>query len=279
MSYNLNADKLRHPLLKKLLADLMPLFTEQGVKYFIIGATARDILMEIYGKDLGRRTQDIDIAIAIKSWNDYDKIETEILSLKSFTKDNKQKQRFIYMNEFQIDLIPFGKIADEQNRIFWPPDENFAMSVLGFEEANKNSIEVKIDHHNLKVASLESIFVFKLIAWKDRNFAGNKDADDIGFILQNYLPINEERAAHNYYTEVFEVEDFSIVQGSAVLLGKDISTLLKNNSSGIVEIKSIIETELAKRESSRLLNQIIETNKISYDELYRSLSMLNMHLR
>lgn len=130
----------------------------------------------------------------------------------------------------------------------------------------------------MKVASLAGIFLLKLVAWKDRYLIGNKDAEDIGFILQNYLPINEERAALEHYEAVYELEDFSIVKGSAALLGVDVSFLLADHQNAKKELRKIIKTEMDKELKSSLFNQIIETNSISFDEIREAMNLFYMKL-
>lgn len=67
------------------------------------------------------------------------------------------------------------------------------MSVLGYDAIEKDLVEVSFeDNLKVKVASLTGIFILKIRAWKDRHLQGNKDAEDIGFILQYYLTINEQ---------------------------------------------------------------------------------------
>lgn len=139
MSYKISSEKIDHPLLKPLLEELIPFFKQQGVKFFVIGATARDIILEINGEQSGRRTQDIDIAITIDKWEQFEKISVELTKLDRFSKDKTQKQRFLYLNEFQLDIVPYGAIMGENDKIYWPPDQTFAMNVLGYNEAQKRN--------------------------------------------------------------------------------------------------------------------------------------------
>src|SRR5690606_12175823 len=146
-------------------------------------------------------------------------IENEITQLNNFEKDPKQQQRFLYLKDFQMDIVPYGGITTAEDKIFWPPDQSFAMTVLGFQEAEKDLVRVKIDDTlEIDIVSLAGIFLLKLVAWKDRHHKGNKDADDMGFILQNYLNIHEERAAMEHYEEVYEIEDFTTTKAGAALL-------------------------------------------------------------
>lgn len=280
MDYNLSSEKLEHPLLKKLLDELIPVFQKLEIKFFIIGATARDIIMELHGEKSGRRTQDIDIAIAIDKWEEFSTIEKEITQLPNFKKDLKQQQRFLYLKDFQLDIVPYGGITTAEDKIFWPPDQSFAMTVLGFEEAEKDLVRVKIDDTlEIDIVSLAGIFILKLVAWKDRHHKGNKDADDMGFILLNYLNIHEERAVMEYYEEVYEIEKFSITKAGAALLGIDINILLSDNKTNKVKLKVIIETEINSKENSVLFNQILETNHIKFDDILDCFQILNQKIK
>lgn len=280
MDYNLSSEKLEHPLLKKLLDELIPVFLKLEIKFFVIGATARDIIMELHGEKSGRRTQDIDIAIAIDKWEEFSTIEKEIIQLPNFNKDLKQQQRFLYLKDFQLDIVPYGGITTAEDKIFWPPDQSFAMTVLGFEEAEKDLLRIKIDDTlEIDIVSLAGIFILKLVAWKDRHHKGNKDADDMGFILLNYLNIHEERAAMEYYEEVYEIENFSITKAGAALLGVDINILLSDNKTNKVKLKAIIETEINSKENSVLFNQILETNHIKFDDILDCFQILNQKIK
>lgn len=275
-NHKINSRALNHPLMGSLLAELVPIFDSLGLRYYIIGATARDIVMEIYGEAPGRRTKDIDFAIAVNNWGDFETLETSILSNSNFTK-SQAKQQFIYLDEIEVDLVPYGKLA-KNDKIFWPPDETIAMSILGFKEAEKSLITTEIDGLEIEVASLASIFLLKLIAWNDRYLGGNKDADDLGFVLQNYLPVNEERAATKYYDEVYEIENFSIIKGGAAILGIDVSGLIGENDHVKNVVKELVNNQVEEGLESPLFNQIIETNSISFDEVMAALIIFNKTL-
>tara|TARA_R110000868_G_scaffold159110_1_gene387613 strand:- start:27284 stop:28129 length:846 start_codon:yes stop_codon:yes gene_type:complete len=273
MSLVISSHKLTHPLLKPILIELSAYFKQAGISFFVIGATARDIVMELHNEKSGRLTHDLDIAITVNDWEQWQKVEGDIVKLENFTKDPNQKQRFIYKGEFQLDIMPFGDIMKQDSKIFWPPDENFAMSVLGFDAAAGASLKVTIDQEiEIQIASLCGIFLLKIIAWKDRHHKSNKDADDIGFILENYLTINEERAAVQHYKDIYDEDDFTVVKGGAKLLGIDITEILKDYPKDLTSFKQILIDTLKMEERSVLINQIIETHKtLSYEEVLESI--------
>ncbi len=265
MSYSISSDEFQHPLLKPILEKLTTYFSDVDIRFYVIGATARDIIMEIHGEKSGRATHDLDIAIAISDWKEYKTIEEGIVNIDDFEKDTTQKQRFIFREVFELDIVPFGDIMKEDDKIFWPPDESFAMSVLGFSEVGDVTTEVNIDGNlSVNVASLAGIFILKISAWSDRNHKTNKDADDIAFVINNYLSINEERAATEYYDQIYN-DDFSPIKAGAKLLGYDTAKILMESSK--TKISEIISTEISKEEESILINQILETHRIfKYNE-------------
>lgn len=107
---------------------------------------------------------DLDIAIAINDWSAFDVLATQIMSLPNFTKDTKQQQKFLYKSNFEIDIVPYGGIKNQNDKIYLPPDESsFAMTVLGFEEVEDSLLKIQIDEEvNFEIVSLEGVFLLKL---------------------------------------------------------------------------------------------------------------------
>lgn len=280
MSCNISSEDLNNPLLKELLQKLTDYFQSIGSDFYIIGATARDIILSgIHKQDSTRRTADLDIAIAIKDWDKFDQISKELCNIDGFHKSNKQKQLFWYKRDFKLDIVPFGEVAKADNNIYWPPEEVFAMSVVGFTEVADNTLEITIDNNlSVKVASLPGIFILKLAAFNDRKNETNKDADDLAFIIKNYLEINIERAVAEHY-DIYDALKFNTFTAGATLLARDIKTILGGNKETVNAFIQIIENELKMEDESQLLNQIIETHKtIEYDIAVDALNNLLQEL-
>ena len=280
MSCNISGEDLNNPLLKELLQKLADYFQSIGSDFYIIGATARDIILSgIHKQAPARRTADLDIAIAIKDWDKFKQISEELCKINGFSKDPEQTQRFKFRNIYEVDIVPFGEIAKADNKIYWPPEEQFAMSVAGYTEVADNTLNITIDNDlSVKVASLPGIFILKLTAFNDRKNATNKDADDLAFIIENYLSINEERAAAEHY-DIYEAENFNTFIAGATLLGRDIKSILGGNEETQNIFIQILEDELMLEEESPLINQIIETHKtIEYDIAVEALNSLLQEL-
>ncbi len=281
MSCNISGEDLNNPLLKELLQKLTNYFQSIGSDFYIIGATARDIILSgIHKQASARRTADLDIAIAIKDWDKFNQISEELCKMEGFTKDSKLTQRFNFQKVYDIDIVPFGEIAKADNNIYWPPEEQFAMSVAGYTEVADNTLDITIDNDlSVKVASLPGIFILKLAAFNDRKNETNKDADDLAFIIKNYLDINIERAAADHY-DIYKAENFNTFTAGATLLGRDIKSILGGNEETINTFIQIIEDELKLEEESPLINQIIETHKtIEYDIAVEALNSLLQELK
>ena len=280
MDYKVLSENIEHPLLKPVLEELIPVFEKRGIKFYIIGAVARDIILDLHDEKSERVTMDLDIAIAIDHWEDFDDISSDILSLSNFSKDEKQQQRFFFKEKFQVDIVPYGGIKDQNDQIFWPPDESFAMSVVGFEEAEKHLLPIEMDGSlKFNIVSLEGVFLLKLFAWKDRHNRENKDAEDLGFILNNYLNINRLMSFSEPYNKVYDLENFTELKAGAIILGIKLNELIAENPETQSKVKSLLQEEINKEEESQLFNQIIETNRnLKFDDVAEAIALINQEI-
>lgn len=63
---------------------------ELAIPYFIAGATARDIVLtHIFGIEVARATLDVDLAVAIESWEQFQLLKDRLLALDVFEEDKK----------------------------------------------------------------------------------------------------------------------------------------------------------------------------------------------
>jgi predicted nucleotidyltransferase len=281
MSYPISSNKFDNPLLKELLYRLTLYFDSIDTQFYIIGATARDIVLSaIHNQEPGRKTFDLDIAIAIPNWDDFEKIAVELCALDDFKKSTKQKQRFHYKDVYELDIVPFGEIAKEDQNIYWPPEEDHAMSVRGFSEVAKNTLALIIDEEfTIQVASLPGIFILKLIGWKDRHHKTAKDADDISFIIDSYLEINQDNLAEKNY-DIYHQDNYTTYNAGAILMGRDLKKLFAGQTETKNEVLAIIESELEEAERSILISHIMKSNSIlNYDQVYRALKSIVKELR
>ena len=249
-----------------LLEKLTDSFSRMEHDFFVIGATARDIVIqEMLNTSSRRKTRDLDLAIAVPNWQEFDKIKKSLIA-DGFEIDKDKQQRFYY-GDYEIDIVPYGYVAKEDDNIYWPPEETIAMSVKGFDEALSDAITVSIDDRfTIKIASLHGLFLLKLNAWMDRHLTTNKDAEDMSFILDNYLMANLDREA---YMEVYDWEEFDEFIAGGYWLANDLAKLLTKEQ--LIYYADRIDEEMKLEERSRLISQMLNSQSgLTYDQVKRT---------
>lgn len=257
MTYPISSNTIANPLLVDLLSVLSSCFNKAGNDFFVIGAASRDILrLYLEAEPSPRRTRDLDIAIAIDSWDDFYEI-SEMLIQNGFRKDSHMKQRFYFGAEkgadYELDVVPFGGVTAPGEKIYWPPEESPMMSVKGFASVLKDCVDVVVDNaFSFKNPSAPAFFVLKFDAWLDRHLLNDKDAKDMSFILANYYLHEITSPVH---LEVLDVlpDPFEPFVAGAYMIAKDIIPLLGKDV--LHSYVSDIEDELARGEQSQLLTQ------------------------
>lgn len=280
MSYHISSRQFNNPHLFQMLRILTEYFQTIHREFYVIGATARDIVLSgVYAQSTRRMTKDLDIAIAVSDWDTFQEVATGICRISGFQKSNRQKQRFYYEEKLILDIVPFGDIAGVDKHIFWPPEGTPVMSVAGFMEMTREALTVTVDEeYSILVASLPGIFVLKLIAWKDRCNEYNKDAHDIALLIEAYLEINMDRAVEAH-DDIFASSSFTTFTAGATLMGRDMRRILSNNESLRLQCQKIIEDEIEKGEYSLLINQVLETySLIRYEDILQALIKIKHEL-
>ena len=256
MSLNISSEKIDNPLLVDLLRQLNHTFSRIENDFFVIGATARDIILQVLANTSARRkTRDLDIAIAVMGWDKYNEVCSALIE-DGFEKAKHQAQRF-YFGDYEVDIVPYGAVAKADDNIYWPPEETIAMSVKGFDEVLKEAITVCVNNEfEIRIASLHGLFLLKLNAWLDRNIGTNKDAEDMWYIVDNYYFANEGRGVH---PEVYELDGFDLTVGGAYWMAHDIADILGKDK--LLYYRDILAKEASLEEESRLVVQILETHR------------------
>lgn len=225
---------------------------EFGCPVFIVGATARIILLEnIFGLNVGRATRDVDFAFALESWDQFRAIKQYMTTNSSFQESERIAHRLLFnspelASKIIVDLIPFGKIETELNKITWPPDMNVIMNVAGFSDALSAAIPVEVSPGlTIAVASIAGIAILKLFAWDDRGQENPKDAADLVSLLRGYHEAGNGDRIYEDALAVLESNSFDIELTGAWLLGSDAAVLASVQIR--TELRALIESERRSR--------------------------------
>src|SRR3984885_735315 len=119
--------QLRKPLSPLVLDPLKAVAqtaNSLGFRYFLAGATARDLILEnVFGRPPGRLTRDLDFGFALSDWKEFENLKATLISTGRFKAD-RAIQRVLYQHSADIsvgvDLFQFGGIQ-EGSQIRWPP--------------------------------------------------------------------------------------------------------------------------------------------------------------
>jgi predicted nucleotidyltransferase len=223
-----------------ILREIEEVSRRMNCPFFVVGATARDIILEHqFDIQSQRATVDIDIGVRMAGWDHFNELKNELIRSTKFS-PSKQKQRLVFKDNFPVDIIPFGVIADENGSITWPPDHDIRMSVAGFQESYQHSIAVKLSSNPeliVKVVSLAGLALLKLISWDDNPERQNRDASDLLFIIKHYLDAGNLDRLFDEGIDIVEVDTYDYDVASARFLGRDIATIsIPSTKNKLIEI-------------------------------------------
>jgi predicted nucleotidyltransferase len=195
---------------------------------------ARDIVLtNVYGIETGRATQDVDFAVAVANWNQFNVVKEKLVASGQFSPAEKAMHRLYYRatgvaTGYPLDILPFRGVELPPNRIAWPPDMDEVMNVIGYEEALANIVQVEVAKGLvIPVTSLPGLALLKVFAWTDRGHSDSKDALDLVTLLRTYNAAGNEDRLYGEELRLLEDAGFDPVAASPQLLGKDVRTIAK----------------------------------------------------
>ena len=181
----------------------------------------------------GGATRDVDFAIALADWSEFDAIKKEFVDSGDFQAAEDAAHRLHYQHHrfggaYPLDLIAFGAIENDGNTIAWPPDMAVVMNVIGYPEALKSAVQVDVGHR--LIVNVVSIPALAALAWNDRGLLDNKDAPDRFFLLRHYHEAGNTERLYEEAFQVLETCDYDVELSGAALLGFDIELILEEGT-------------------------------------------------
>lgn len=209
------------------------------IPFAVVGASARDIVMHhAFGAKVQRATLDVDFGIQLSDWEVFEEFK-KILIEARFSETNIQHQLFS-PSGMRVDIVPFGKIEDDEANISWPPSGEKVMNVLGFKEVCENAEIVRIREEpplDIPVASIEGIVLLKIVAWADRAVKEmrQKDAKDICYLIKNYEDIPEVMKSMFEDEKLMVTYDWDGNLAGAHLLGKNAGEIASIKTREVIQ--------------------------------------------
>jgi predicted nucleotidyltransferase len=227
------------PVRLEILRQVDRVARELALDYFVVGAMARDILLNgVFGLSAGRATRDVDLAVAVEGWPQFEAIKVRLVRTGAFVSDERAAQRLYHRaaserRDYPLDLVPFGGVERPGNKIAWPPDGSVVMNVAGYGEALASAVPVEVEPgFAVRVASLPGLAILKLVAWADRGIGDPRDAIDLATLLRRYGAAGNEDRLYGAEIGVLEVVNYDLDLAGARLLGMDAGRIAAPSTRG-----------------------------------------------
>jgi predicted nucleotidyltransferase len=234
-----------------------------GTPQYLIGVNATDIQLLKQGIKPSRGTKDIDFAVMVSSFLEYDKI-MEGLIAKGF---NKVKGTAITLfhpvYNVAIDVLPFGEIEEHHTLNF--TEREVVMNVLGFKETLSQYKEILVDDvFTINVPPLHGMVILKLISWSDRPEIRATDLDDIFRIIKYYYD-TEGDAVFNEHFDLLEANPFDEKLIAARIMGRRIAEILKQSDKLMLRVMLVIKENSSDPAKSSIGKYWASKNRIDVE--------------
>lgn len=229
--------------------------------FYMVGATARDIVLEVaYGIERSRATKDIDFGVEVSGLEEFQALKQALVDTGDFHA-TKLAQRLMFRDGLPVDIVPFGDFASEDKSFGWsPPHDDTEMNILGFEEAFEHALQVRLSSDpaiEVKIASPAGWALLKIISWHDRPSPDcQKDAQDLALILSHYFETFIIDELYEKEEALLADEGFDLEIAGARLLGRDIAAIAKQQA--LATICDILDHEVSEDEPFKLVEDMIQ---------------------
>ncbi|MFM7428622.1 MAG: nucleotidyl transferase AbiEii/AbiGii toxin family protein [Flammeovirgaceae bacterium] len=234
-----------------------------GAPYYLIGVNATDIQLLKQGIRPSRGTKDIDFAVMVSSFREYDKIILGLIA-KGF---NKVKDAAITLYHpaynVAIDVLPFGEVEESHTLNF--TEREVMMNVLGFKEALYHPKEILIDDvFTINVPPLHGMVILKLISWSDRPEIRATDLDDIFRIVKHYYDTVGDDVFGEHF-DLLEADPFDEKLAAARMMGRRIAAILKMSAKLMERVMTVIRGNTADPAKSSIGKHWASKNRIDVE--------------
>lgn len=236
---------LNAPHLKEILRDINEVCNKLKINFFGVGALARNIwYVQNDGKSRG--TKDIDFGVYVINHEMYNLLLNSLIINYNYSRVNTNAFCLVSPHGVQIDLLPFGEIENE-NKVLVEGKGLVSINLDGFKETFEHGlIEETIEGDSIKICSIPSVVLLKLIAFDDRPEKRHKDPIDIDSIIKHYAQIETDFIWEEYHF-LFNEEEKSYDEIGVEVLGYEISKIIRSNKTLKNRILNILEKAISLR--------------------------------
>jgi predicted nucleotidyltransferase len=214
--------------------------------FFVVGATARDILLNhCHAIRSYRATRDLDIGVEVAGWDEFRSLADALVDTGKFTPTREAYR--LNFGRFPVDIVPYGGVSLD-NHISWPPDNQVIMNIMGFQEAYDYGVTVRLSEEpilDVKVPAIPGMALMKVISWNDRYPERSKDAEDLLFLMENYAEAGNLDRLYEDEIELLQAEGLDQTLAGIRLLGRDMASMATVATGEAIKV--ILETETGEQ--------------------------------
>lgn len=230
---------------------------QENIPWLMVGATARVLLLEkLYGWEPGVRTEDIDFAVQVADWKQYEALCNRLASSGSFRPMQKPAKRFATDQKLVFDLVPYGGVEEGIKQVYWPPHKDELMTVRGFSSANEDAVKMMVNSKiDVPVISPRGLVALKLFAWEERHHQHpGRDAKDLAYVFKNCNQLYPPDVLHAEHEEALERNDYDPNLAAISVIGEAVKDLLEQDDYEF--LKKVISEELSQEDASVLARDL-----------------------
>ena len=261
-----------------ILSTIDRIAAELKLDFFVVGAFARDIILEhVNDIHTTRATLDIDIAVSVENWNQFQKLKGALVATGKFVSTN-QSQRLMYEDDLPVDIIPFGRIGSDNDSIKWPPEYEIEMSTAGYKECYENAVSVQLKHDPemvVKVVNLAGLAAMKIISWDENPERRGKDSADLFLVMRNYLDAGNTERFFDTDSDILEKENNDYDRASGRFLGREIERMVTPATR--TKLIDILDRQARAPQGHPVAMDVMRQigfRKLSYDKVVQSFNAL-----
>lgn len=243
--------------LKDIIHDVQKASARIGVDFFGVGALARNVWY-VSNNENSRGTKDVDFGVYVANAKIYNQLKKILIN--EFSYNNISTNAFCLMSPYGIplDLLPFGEI-EKSGKVMIEGKGLVSINLDGFSETYANGLVItEIENDTIKVCSIPSVVLLKLIAYDDRPAYRLNDPIDIDSIIKHYPDIETEMI-WGEYNHLYDGNLSHEAIGIKVL-GYELSKIIFQNKKLTNRILNILDKAITLKSS--LAEKMIQDSEI-----------------
>ncbi len=214
------------------LRILAHVLSREGRRFALIGATVPQIVLDFSGSFGGRETRDVDAVAEVQDWDDFARIREQLLQ-QGFREGRVAHE--LWLDEVQIDLIPFSPALVENGKLSWPYGDS-VMTACGFQEALECASDREVAPGlTLPVVPIPGLVLTKIVAYLDRPEERVRDLVDMLYCFERYEQTKDTSRRFDYAGAEVEGKPLTYEEAGAYLLGAEVARLAKPNSLRVMQ--------------------------------------------